>query len=411
MARKPNQIAFAVAPILLIVSALFVVGLLSSDNDDPTHPPLAANLVEQCRAALDSLQLEIGFPGATAAFILPDGSVRGLSTGLADLENAEVMIPEHRMLAGSVGKMFVAGVVLDLVCTGVLDLDVSIAKYLGDEPWFRRLPHGREITLRQLLSHTAGVADHLAQPDFQAAIAEMVAAGQEPGGDPDRCLSHSEILAYILDAPEPETWGERVAYADAHYILVGLIIEKVTDGFFYDEARRRLLVPLNLPRTTPSDHRQLPGLAAGYAALDNPFGITGKVASEGVMNHNPALEWTGGGFATNPQDLVRWAQLFYTGEALPCDYVDEVIAQTPWDPESGYEAYGLATIIHTSPVGCWYGHSGWYPGYHSLVAYYPDQSFAVAVQINRDYDTGVREIATRLATLVAAHLAQIEAIE
>ena len=405
---KPNQIVFALAPILLIVSVLFVVGLLGSDEDDSSHPPLATDLVGQCRAVLDSLQLEIGFPGATAAFILPDGSVRGLSTGLADLENEEPMNPEHLMLAGSVGKIFVAGVALDLVCAGVLDLDVSIAEYLGDEPWFRRLPHGREITLRQLLSHTAGVTDHLAQPEFQAAVAEMIAAVLEPGGDPDRCLSHDEILDYILAAPEPESWGERVAYADAHYILVGLIIEKVTDGSFYEEARRRLLVPLDLPRTTPSDHRELPELAAGYATRDNPFGISGKVASDGVMNHNPALEWTGGGFATNPQDLVRWARLFYTGRALPCDYVDEVIAQTPWDPDGGYEAYGLATIIHTSPVGRWYGHSGWYPGYNSFVAYYPEQGFAVAVQVNRDSDTGVSEIGTRLAALVAAHVAETE---
>ena len=282
----------------------------------------------------------------------------------------------------------------------------KIAEYLGDEPWFRRLPHGSEITLRQLLSHTAGVADHLSDPAMLAAIAEQVARGKDPGTDPDDCLTHAEILEYILAAPEPAVWGEQVAYADAHYILVGLIIEKVTGGNFYDEARRRLLVPFDLRRTTPSDHRRIPGLATGYGDPDSRLGISGPVVVDGLMTHNPALEWTGGGYASNPQDLVRWLRIYYEGEALLCDYLAEVIKPVPWNPEGGYEAYGLATIIHRSSVGRWYGHSGWYPGYHSTVAYYPELRFAVAVQVNRDYETGLQEISTRLAELVAAHLLQ-----
>ena len=86
---------------------------------------------------------------------------------------------EARMLAGSVGKMFVAGVVLDLVGRGDLDLDAPISDWLGDEPWFSHLPNGPDLTLRLLMNHVSGVPDHLALDAYMDEARALTAPGGE----------------------------------------------------------------------------------------------------------------------------------------------------------------------------------------------------------------------------------------
>jgi D-alanyl-D-alanine carboxypeptidase len=389
-----------------IETFLCVVLILLTGTAAVSASPAARPLAKAAQAALDSLRAEVGFPGATAAIILPDGTVEGFATGLADVEMGTSMTPEHRMLAGSVGKSFVAAVALALVQEGRLELGATIDRWLGDEPWFRRLRNGREITLRMLLTHSSGVPDHVKDPAFLKSVGDLV----RPGADPDAVITPRQVLEYVLDQEPEFPPGKGMSYTDTGYILVGLIIEKVTGRTYYEELRRRFLEPFGLQRTVPADRRDIPGLASGNLSADNPFGLpTRTLEADGCLNHNPALEWTGGGLASNPQDLVRWARLLYEGRALPEPYLDDLLDTVPWDPGGpGYDAYGLGVIVDETPLGITYGHSGWYPGYNTVVAYYPTGRFAVAVQVNRDYNSGAKTAAQRLAASVQAHLLAAE---
>ena len=67
------------------------------------------------------------------------------------------MQPTTLLLQGSVGKTYVAAVALQLVSEGMLDLDTRVATYLGDEPWYDRLPNATDVTVRQLMNHTSGI--------------------------------------------------------------------------------------------------------------------------------------------------------------------------------------------------------------------------------------------------------------
>ena len=124
------------------------------------------DLRHDLQVVLDSLRQADGFPGATAAVALADGRVVGIATGLADRERRTAMTPDTRMFAASIGKMFVAATAVSLAHEGKLDLDAPIARYLGDEPWFSRLGGGSIITLRMLLSHSAGIRNHVGDPRF-----------------------------------------------------------------------------------------------------------------------------------------------------------------------------------------------------------------------------------------------------
>ncbi len=110
-----------------------------------------AQLRHRLQAKLDSLHAAGQFPGATAGFVLADGSSFGLATGFSDKTKKIRIAPADLMLQGSVGKTYVAATALQLVHEGKINLDEKIEKYLGNEKWFPRLPNARDITLRMLM--------------------------------------------------------------------------------------------------------------------------------------------------------------------------------------------------------------------------------------------------------------------
>ena len=337
---------------------------------------------EPLRATFDSLHAADGFPGATAAVVMPDGTLQPLATGLADREDSTRMTPEMRMLSGSTGKSFAAAVVLSLAQEDRLDLDAPIARRLGDRPWFDRLPNGDAITLRMLLRHRSGLVDHIRSEAFQRAVRKRM---QTQG--PDAAFDPEELVRFVLGTEPLFPAGEGYHYSDTNYILAGLVVEAVTGRDYYDVLRDRLLDPLPLPLTDPANRPTLPGLAAGYVEGDDPFGMPPKVTTDGVLVYNPATEWTGGGLVTNSQDLARWAKALYEGEALPGDYRDALLNAVPKDSAQqaryGPEVrYGLGVTIRSTALGTAYGHRGWTPGYLSIFEYYPEHEIAVALQVN-----------------------------
>lgn len=348
-------------------------------------------------AVLDSLVVHHGLPGATAAYALADGTLGRAHAGVSNAKTGDPLSADARMITGSVGKTWVAAIALMLEREGKLDFDAPLSTYLGDRPWFDRLPNGGAITLRHCLRHEAGVPDHIACERFTREVSAMTASG-----DPDSTFTHEYLLSFIFDEPPVHAPGEDWSYTDTHYFLVGLAIEAVTGRAYDDLLRERLLEPLGLTDTAPTDTPRLPRLADGHVKPGNIFGLPETLLLEpGLMNHNPALEWCGGGVISTAADLARWAKLLYEGKAMPYDYVDELVDGVPMDdadPSAG--AYGLACFVQPSPHGERWGHSGWYPGYHTLVSYYAEHGVAVTLQINRDYDSHLREIAAVLADVV-----------
>ncbi|MBN1225032.1 MAG: beta-lactamase family protein [Candidatus Aminicenantes bacterium] len=358
-----------------------------------------ADLSTSFQVELDRICTESGFPGITAAFILSDGQSAGFASGFADKEEQILMTPESRMLSGSIGKTFVAAVALSLAQEGAFSLDDKIIKWFGDEDWFPRLPNGPEITLRMFLTHSSGLSDHVHSEKYGQAILRMIGSA-----DPDFCFEPREIVAFVLDQKPLFAPGQGYSYTDTGYILIGMIIEKTTGSTYYEELHKRILGPMQLKRTSPSDRRDLSGLAAGYIHPDdNPFGLPEKTTIDGGMLFNPANEWTGGGLITNPQDLVRWAKLLYEGKALDKPYLEELL-NSGFKDGKNQSHYGLGVGVKGSELGMTYGHGGWFPGYSSMVSYYPEQKIAIAVQVNTDHKVDMNSIIRRLTKTVLASI-------
>jgi len=335
------------------------------------EPARQTGLQEILQAELVAQQRESGAPGITAGIVLANGTILGLAAGMADTVLGTQMTARDRLLQGSVGKTYVSAVAIQLIHEGLLDLDAKVSTYLGDEPWFERLPNHEDVTVRHIMTHTSGILRYEFDDRF---IRDLLA-------DPDRVWSPVDRLAYLFDTEAPFAPGAGWEYSDTNYIILGMIIERLTGNTYYDEMRRRILEPLELHNTIPSDSRNIPGLVQGYAGVDNPFRVPEAVLVDGEFVINPQFEWTGGGVASTSEDLARWAKDLYEGRAFDESMLEMLLDGVPARLGRGTE-YGLGVIIRPTPLGTSWGHSGFFPGYLTEVAYFPEHRLAVAVQMN-----------------------------
>ena len=362
----------------------------TAQRNDASSKPLPAPLRAALQSRLDSLVAASRFPGVVVGVSLADGSTGALAAGMADTAAHQPMRPEARLLLGSVGKTFFSAVALQLVAEGRIDLDAPISHYLGSEPWFRRIPNAQAITVRMLMNHTSGLVRY----EFNPAVTQAMTA------DANKVWTPAERVSYILDTEPPFLAGQGWQYSDTNYIVLGMIVEHVTGQDYYELIRRRILEPLSLRNTIPSDRRVLPGVVQGYAGPRNDFGGKDAMIENGAMIVNPQMEWAGGGFASTADDLARWARTLYSGGFLPPAMMPELLNGVPARGLGRDAKYGLGVIITPTDLGEARGHSGFFPGYLTEVRYYVDQEFAVSIIFNTSVQQAIgRNPATLLHDL------------
>ncbi|KAA3637986.1 MAG: class A beta-lactamase-related serine hydrolase [Proteobacteria bacterium] len=383
---------------LQLLLPLFLYLLMVSLPGIAAAPEEEADLAKEFQLTLDALQKQYGFPGATAAYILANGTIGLAATGVADMETTTAMTVNSRMLPASIGKTFVAATAVALAQEGILDLDTPVSQWLGEQKWFSRLPNHNVITLRQLLNHSSGLPDYVHLESFSKAVSRK-------WRDNDNPFPPEDLLCFVLDLPPLFEAGKAWAYSDSGYILIGLVIEKATGRSYYNEIKERFLKPLSLTLTTPADSRFLPGIVAGYMAADNAFGFPRKTTTaDGAMVWHPGFEWTGGGLVSNSRDLVFWGKALFEGHAMSGPYLAELLKSVAISPDTPDIQYGLGVgIYRTGPFGPVYGHGGWIPGYSSSLRYYPDHGTAIAFQINTDI--GIAENTNNLMHTMESQLA------
>ncbi|MEQ8694540.1 MAG: serine hydrolase domain-containing protein [Gammaproteobacteria bacterium] len=384
----------------MLARLLTAVAMVFAAASSPLKAQDGPDLSAQLENTLAGFQDRYGFPGATAAIALPDGTVVVTAVGLADVEAGRAMTPETRMLAASIGKTFVAATVLALESDGLLAQSDLLAGHFGDRPWFANLPNAEAMTVGHLLHHQAGLPDYPHLPEFQAAAAARIAEGGV-------AFSPEEVLGFVAGHEPLFEPGTAWAYSDTGYILLGLLIEQVSGRSYYDVVQEGFLDPLDLSSTIPSNRRAIPGLAVGYTISGNPFGLPERTAdAEGWLVWDPSVEWTGGGLASTAHDLALWGHLLFGGAAMYTPYLDRLLDGVPVSPDAPGILYGAGVAIYAdTPRGPVYGHGGWIPAYVSSLRHYADHGVTVAFQINTD--AGIVDDSTDLVPAFEAALAEL----
>jgi D-alanyl-D-alanine carboxypeptidase len=323
------------------------------------------------RSVLERFHAQSRFPGAVAGAWFADGSSVAVAVGVADRETKTPMPEDALLHAGSVGKTLFAAWVLGLVGEGRMGLDEKVSRYLGEESWYAGVPNGDSITVRMLLNHTSGI------PEYGSAF--MTSLIEQPG----RVRQPLDAVKSVFGAEPLFPAGAKFGYTDVNYQLLQLLGERVTGSSAYAETRRRLLEPNGLARIVPADRKRIPGLVQGYAGEGNFLGFDALIAGDSLVL-DPTFEGGGGGFVTNAADLARWMALFGEGKVYPASLEAEVLRGVPAGQlDVGADAQsGLGLEIVSTPLGPAYGHGGFFPGYLSLVLWYPDVGISLAVQVN-----------------------------
>lgn len=333
--------------------------------------------VERARHAVAERVGDQSIPGMSAAIVFADGSTVQIAEGQARVApNEEEMGHDSKMLSGSIGKVYCAVVVLQMVGDGTIGLDALASEYAGDEPWFGGMPNAESLTIRSLLNHTSGIPEHVWSPKFGGALK----------ADPQRDWSFGELLE-ISDGQEALfEVGEGWSYADTNFLVLGAIVEKLTGERYEEVLKARVLEPLGLSDTLTNDQAELPGLVSGYTQLAGMFPISEETAADGVYGMNPSFERTGGGITSTALDLALFGHAVFAGEIVPEGLRDDMLESVP-APRLGLGCeYGLGIIKWRRAHGVSVGHSGIMPGYLSEVRHYPGVGggVTIAVQVNTD---------------------------
>lgn len=326
---------------------------------------------DKLQTLIDSLRVTGNFPGLSVAIESENGNWAFVS-GYNDIEKASKLHVTDKFLQGSVGKTYVAAIAMQLVENKQLSLDSKVSDYLGDYPWYNQVPNAKDITVRMLMNHTSGIMRYEFKESFTTDLTN----------NPDKFWKPEELIKYVLNETPAFEAGKGWEYSDTNYILLGLIIEKITRQSYYSILEKSILKRFKLKETLPSSQKKLHGLVQGYAGKNNAFGGKEKMIEEnGAMIINPQFEWTGGGLYSTTRDLARWGKLLYEGKAFNNTLVAGMVEGVPATLGKNV-SYGLGVIVRQSSFGVSYGHSGFFPGYLTEMAYFPDYKICVAVQTN-----------------------------
>lgn len=341
-------------------------------NARATSSAKVSGACEALQPFLDSIQRAGRAPGLSLGVAMSDGGSCGIVAGLADTARRIALQPQALLLSGSIGKTYAAAVAMQLIAERKLVLDTLISAYIGKEPWFDRMPNARTARVKNLMNHTSGLVRYEFNPQF---LKDLTA-------NPMRVWTPADRIAYLLDKPATFAAGEGWEYSDTNYIVLGLIIERITGRSLNEEIRRRVLQPLALNETRASDSPNVPGLVQGYAGPRNEFGGSDAMLdANGRFVINPQFEWAGGGYASSARDLARWMTDYFQGRAYPDSLVR--IATDAVPSRLGRDVkYGLGVIVRPSASGITWGHSGFFPGYVAEARYWPDHRIAVSLQVN-----------------------------
>lgn len=347
---------------------------------------MAATLDEERLAGLlEGTREEMKMPGLRAAVRLPDGHIVRAATGLADKEAGTPLDSEVAMPGGSTGKTFVAALTMLLVEDGALLLDDPASKWLGDKDWFARLPNPEDIRVRHLLSHSAGIADY--PGTFRYNLHSVWRAIRRGGIR----FTPEELIGFALDKKPLNPPGEGYRYTDVGYLVLGRLIESATGRAYYDLLTERILTPRGLDNIVLQDRSVLP-VTPGYT-----MGAR-NLREDGTMKIDPSSEWTGGGLALTPTDLVRFHAALAAGEIVRPDTFKQMIESGWHNPATRGERYGFGLFVYGN--GAAWGHGGLWPGYRTHITHYAKSGITIAAQTNRDGRIDMGAVVARIASAV-----------
>jgi CubicO group peptidase (beta-lactamase class C family) len=311
-------------------------------------------------APLDSVERYVraelarqNIPGLSLAILRGDSVLLSRGYGYANVELRALASDSTIYQSGSVGKQFTAAAVVMLAEEGRLSLDDSITHYFPKPPraW-------RGITIRHLLTHTSGI------PDYADSTLDL-----------RRDYTEDQLVRLAAKMPLKFRPGERWSYSNTGYLLLGILIHRVTGAFYGEFLRDRVFAPAGMTTTRIiSEADIVPNRSAGYRLED------GKLQNQEWVS--PSLNTTAdGSLYFSVRDLSRWA-IALNHKRVP----SQAGLDSSWTPvrlnDGGIYPYGFGWGIEQQRGFRRIGHGGSWQGFRTSIERYPDFNLTVVVLSN-----------------------------
>ena len=305
--------------------------------------------------------------------------------GLADREAKRPVTPATRFNIGPLDKMFTAVAAMQLVDAGKLSLDDRVARF------FRYYPN-REVkdlvTVRQLLTHVSGLGGF---------------RNERYRERKESIRTVTDMLGLFSDEPLAFPPGNRVAYSDSGYVLLGAILEKLVVEEYYDLVRKAVFQKAGMADT---DYPELPAQGTLVAKGYTSEGGTVRPNLDTLPNRGgPA----GGGVST-AADLARFAEALRNGRLVSQSTLD--LMTTPATAGAGSDlGYGLGFGVREDGGRRSFGHGGGAPGVSAELRMFPATGETIVVLSNRDPGSLEGVLQRLLAATAGAAAAKAEEAE
>ncbi len=309
--------------------------------------------------ALFASVVQTNQPGA-AVLIARNGAIlleKGY--GLAQVETRTPIACDTRFRIGSITKQFTAAAILKLAEDGKLSIDDPLSKFVPD--W----PSGDKIKLRHLLTHTSGIHNFTAKPDFKARVRDPIPL--------------EKLIASFKNAPSDFEPGERYSYCNSGYVLLGSIVEKVSGQTYESYLRKTLFEPQGMKNSgVYRSGTALPGEALGYSYENG--------AVQRAVDWDMSNVAASGALYSTAHDLFRWNEALFAQKVLSAASLQTAFTvgvlkgDDPSHPED--TGYGCGWAIDRLNGAREISHGGELAGFGSYLLRLPDFRLTVVVLLN-----------------------------
>lgn len=301
-----------------------------------------------------------------SVLIAQDGKVLvSKGYGLANHEHNIPNAPLTKFRIGSITKQFTAAAIIQLQENGSLNVDDPLTKYIPD------YPSGEKITLHHLVTHSSGIPNLTSFPEHRKTI--MIPSPVE------------KTILRFKDIPLEFAPGEQFKYSSSGYLLLGIIIEKVSGKTYEEFIKENIFLPLGMVNSGYDHHSSiLKHRASGY-----------NISKEGRVNA-PYLDMSiphgGGALYSTVEDLYLWDRALYTEKILKRASLDKMF--TPFKGNYGY-GWRIDTIFGHKRIH----HGGSIFGFQTHIARYVDDNIFIVFLCNQR-PINTKKISEDLAAIV-----------
>lgn len=284
----------------MCMKSVATIGLLLASLKLFAVLPPEPTLNQQIQTVVNHALVKYKLPALSVSIQLPnENKIRNYVAGTTTLKGSKAITPRSLFQFGSVTKTYTATMIMKLVAEHKLSTNDKLGQF------FPQYPRWKNITVAQLMHHTSGVFNYIDAKDFWVKLKKH----------PQTQFTLKQLADLAYQYPDPFKAGHSYAYTNTDYILLGMIIEKVTKLKATEAYGRYLFKPYRLNETYYAGNRYPKGV---YARMAHGYDNEGTFGyNKDITDYSLSFASTAGALVSTPGDVTQFLRKLFNGDIVP----------------------------------------------------------------------------------------------